>query len=91
VFAIESPQAKPTPIMSKSEDSHSVLDPALVRAARDIYHLYCQINPDRERRRQPIGVAINKLNYQGKLIFSSFPILLPEEIFMSIEQLDRNY
>jgi predicted component of type VI protein secretion system len=49
----------------------------------------CQINPDRERRRQPIGVAMNKLSRHGKLIFSSYPILLPEEDFISVAELEN--
>jgi hypothetical protein len=89
VFTIESPfaKAKVKPMMPQS-DAHRLFDPALLRAAKDIYSFYCQINPDRERRRQPIGVAINKLNHRGKLIFSSYPILLPEEHFISVDQLE---
>jgi hypothetical protein len=70
-------------------DANRLFDPALLRAAKDIYGFYCQINPDRERRRQPIGVAMNKLDHRGKLIFSSYPILLPEEYFISVEQLEN--
>lgn len=69
---------------------HLQFDPDLLRAAQDIYNYYCQVNPDRERRRQPIGVAIDKLSHRGKLIFSSYPILLPEESFISVEQLEKN-
>jgi hypothetical protein len=86
VFAIDPPKAKPTP-MSQS-NFYGQFDPALLRAAQDIYNFYCQINPDRKRRRQPIGVAMNKLSSRGKLIFSSYPILLPEEYFISVEQLE---
>ena len=72
-------------------DTYGLFDPALLRAAADVYDLYCQINPDRERRRQPIGVAMNKLNYRGKLIFSSYPILLPEECFISVDRLESEF
>ncbi len=88
MFTIDRPTAKATSM--PQQDSHGLFDPALLRAARDIYTFYCQINPDRERRRQPIGVAINKLNHQGKLIFSSYPILLPEENFISVAQLESD-
>jgi hypothetical protein len=86
LFTIEPPPAKSIPM--SQFNSQVPIDPALIRAAKDIYTFYCQVNPDRERRRQPIGVAMNKLSYRGKLIFSSFPILLPEEYFISIDQLE---
>lgn len=86
MFTIKPPHAKANPM--PQSDANRLLDPALLIAAKDLYSFYCQINPDRERRRQPIGVAINKLNYRGKLIFGSYPILLPEEHFISAEQLE---
>jgi hypothetical protein len=90
VFTIESPfakaKAKANPM--PQSDAYRLFDPALLRAAKDIYSFYCQINPDRDRRRQPIGVAMNKLDRRGKLIFSSYPILLPEEHFISVDQLE---
>ena len=86
MFTIEPLKAKP--ISMPQPDSCGLFDPALLRAAQDIYSFYCQINPDRERRRQPIGVAINQLDYRGKLIFSSHPVLLPDECFVSVAQLE---
>ncbi len=87
MFTIEPPQAKANPM--PQTDFYGLFDPDLLRAAQDIYSFYCQINPDRQRRRQPIGVAMNKLSYRGKLVFSSYPILLPEECFISVEQLEE--
>ncbi len=89
MFTIESPRAIANPM--PQSNSNGLFDPALLRAAQDIYSFYCQVNPDRERRRQPIGVAMNKFSYRGKLIFSSYPILLPEERFISVEQLEAEY
>jgi hypothetical protein len=43
------------------------------------------------QRRQPIGVAIDKLTYRGKLIFSSYPVLLPEECFISTQELETDF
>jgi hypothetical protein len=83
------PKAKAIPM--PQPDSYGLLDPTLLRAAEDIYSFYCQINPDRDRRRQPIGVAMNRRSHRGKLIFSSYPILLPEECFISIQQLDTEF
>lgn len=34
---------------------------------------------------------MNKLNYRGKLIFSSHPILLPQECFISVDQLELEF
>jgi hypothetical protein len=83
---IEPPTA--TAIQMPQQDFHGLLDPALLRAGQDIYSLYCELNPDRNRRRQPIGIAMNKISYRGKLVFSSYPILLPQEYFIAIDQLE---
>jgi hypothetical protein len=76
--------------MTPSSSSGSI-DPNLLRVGRDMYGLYCKLHPDGQRRKQPIGVAINKLSHRGKLIFSSFPILLPEECFIPIQELDGEF
>jgi hypothetical protein len=89
VFTIEPPTAKAIPM--PQSNSHGFFDPALLRAAKDVYTLYCQIDADREHRRQPIGVAMNKLTYRGKLIFSSYPVLLPEECFISTQELETEF
>jgi hypothetical protein len=75
--------------MSQSKSS-GFADPALMRVAQDIYSLYCRLNPDYQRRKQPIGVAIDKLTHRGKLIFSAFPILLPQECFIAIQELEAD-
>lgn len=89
MLTIEPPTANSTQM--PQQDFYGLLDPALLRAGQDIYSCYCQINPDRDRRRQPIGVAMNKLNYRGKLIFSSYPILLPQECFISVDRLELEF
>jgi hypothetical protein len=86
VLTIELPPD--TAIPMPQQNYYELIDPALLKAGIDIYEFYCQINPDRSKRRQPIGVAMNKISYQGKLIFSSYPILLPQEYFISIDQLE---
>jgi hypothetical protein len=72
-------------------DTYGILDPELLRAGIDIYVFYCQINPDPDRRRQPIGIAMNKLNCRGKLVFSSYPILLPQECFIPVDRLEVEF
>lgn len=89
MFTTEPPTAKATSAnQMPQQNSHGLLDPALLRAAKEIYTIYCHIHPDRARRKQPIGVVIHKPSYRGKLIFSSYPILLPDECFISIQQLE---
>jgi hypothetical protein len=89
VLTIDPPQAKA--MTMPQQDSYGIFEPALLRAGVDIYSLYCQINPDRERRRQPIGIAMNKASYRGKLVFSSYPILLPQECFISVDRLESEF
>ncbi len=61
-------------------------DPTLLRAARQIYRTYCEVHTKTSKR--PTGVAINQLTYRGKLLFSSKPVLLPEESFIPVSQLE---
>ncbi len=89
MFTIEPPTAKASSM--PQPNSYGFFDPALLRAAKEVYTLYCQVAPDRERRRQPIGVAIDKLTHRGKLIFSSYPVLLPDECFISIQELETEF
>ena len=63
-----------------------LLDPALLRAARQIYRTYQEVHPERIQR--PLGVAINRSTYRGKLIFSGKPILLPQESFVPFSQIE---
>ncbi|HEY9876588.1 MAG TPA: hypothetical protein V6D12_24390 [Candidatus Obscuribacterales bacterium] len=63
-----------------------LVDPALIRAARQIYRTYYEVHPDLIQR--PLGVAINRLNHRGKLIFSGKPILLPQECFVPFSQIE---
>ncbi len=93
MFTIEPPKAKPKtmPIPSPEDAYGLFFDPDLFNSAQEIYDFYCRINPDRERRRQPIGVAVNKYNHQGKLIFSSSPVLLPDECFISVQKMESEF
>jgi len=38
--------------------------------------------------RRPFGVAINRDNHRGQLIFNNKPILLPGECFVPIKQIE---
>ena len=62
----------------------NLLDPALLQAARHLYRSFYEANPDVVQR--PSGVALNRYNHRGKLIFGRKPILLPQECFIPFEQ-----
>ncbi len=67
-------------------DLPALIEPNLLRAARQIYRLYWAGNPNLVQGAS--GVAINKLTYRGMLVFSSKPIILLQECFVPLSQLD---
>jgi len=69
-------------------DFTALLDPELVRASRQIYTTYYEVHPGLIQR--PLGVAINRFTYRGKLIFSGKPVLLPEECFVPFSQIESD-
>ena len=84
--------AAPTMTMQDFEQSAAsrravpnLLDPALLQAARHIYRSFYEAHPDVTQR--PMGVALNRYNHRGKLIFGRKPILLPQECFIPFEQI----
>lgn len=66
-----------------------LIDPALMKAAHKAYRAYCEAHPSTAKR--PTGVAVNQVNYQGKVIFSNHPVLLPQEYFIPISQLESEF
>ncbi|HEY9806243.1 MAG TPA: hypothetical protein V6D04_06715 [Candidatus Obscuribacterales bacterium] len=62
------------------------LDPAIIRAARQIYRTYYEVHP--ELTQPPLGVAIDRYTHRGKLIFSGRPVLLPQECFVPFNQIE---
>jgi hypothetical protein len=62
-------------------------DPSLVQAARTIYETFATVHPEVTDR--PLGVAINRYTYRGKLIFVRYPALLPQECFIPFEVMER--
>ena len=63
-----------------------LIDPSLLRAARQIYRNYCVLHAKLTKR--PFGVAIHQNSHRGQLIFRDSPILLPGECFISVKQLE---
>lgn len=62
-------------------------DPILLKSARQIYLTYRELRSDNAE--QPTGVAINRLTYRGRLLFSKKPILLPLEEFIPIREIEN--
>ncbi|MDJ0735206.1 MAG: hypothetical protein QNJ47_14270 [Nostocaceae cyanobacterium] len=63
-----------------------LVDHNVIRAAGQIYYTYCEVHPDMVG--QPSGVAINRVHHRGKVIFTNHPILLPEECFIPLNQIE---
>jgi len=63
-----------------------LLDPNLLKSAREIYQTYCHFHV--KLTRTPIGVAIDKTTFRGQLLFTKKPILLPWENFIPISQIE---
>ena len=74
--------------MGDDTDFSVLLDPGLIRAARSIYTTYYEVHPELMQR--PLGVAISRLTYRGKLIFSGKPVLLPQECFVPFSQIESD-
>jgi hypothetical protein len=64
----------------------ALLDPSILQAARHIYRTYFEVHPDEVQR--PIGIAIDRYSYRGKLIFGQKPVLLPKECFIPLSQIE---
>jgi len=63
-----------------------LLEPAILRAARQIYHLFYEVHPGKMQR--PVGVVIDRQSHRGKLVFGVKPILLYTECFVPFNQLE---
>ena len=70
--------------------SNNLLDPNLLKSARQIYYNYRHFH--RQVKKAAVGVAIDRNTYKGQLIFKKCPILLPCEYFIPITQIEsKNY
>ena len=65
-----------------------LIDSSLIRSAGQIYYTYCEVHP--EMAGQPSGVAINRGNHRGKVIFTLQPVLLPQECFVPLNQIESH-
>jgi hypothetical protein len=58
----------------------------LLEAAREIYETYCESQA--ELSKYPLGVALDRQHFRGKVIFRDPPILLPGEVYVTLEHLE---
>jgi hypothetical protein len=86
VVVLDRPTEWPVENSSRS-DREVGFEPALVHAARKIYRTFIDVHPDVDE--DPLGVAIDRYSYRGKLIFNRIPALLPQETFIPFEVFDR--
>ena len=64
----------------------ALVDPTIIKAAGQIYYTYCEVHP--EIVGQASGVAISRVTYRGKVIFTQHPVLLPQECFIPLQQIE---
>ena len=84
-----SPSTPPNPSNRAYPDVGNLppmLDPALLKSARQIYRTYYEVHPEEPQR--PIGIAISTKTHRGKLIFGDKPVLLPNECFIPLSQIE---
>lgn len=67
-------------------DDSVLLNPKLLKAARHIYRTFYEVHPEVMQR--PIGVAMGRLTHRGKLVFGEKPVLLPQECFVPLNQIE---
>ena len=72
---------------NNTKDPNPSFDNELLKAARHIYKTYCSLHPNLVKK--PLGVAINPKTHRGQLVFSNKPILLPEECFVPLKQIEN--
>ncbi|CEJ44764.1 hypothetical protein [Umezakia ovalisporum] len=82
--ALRQEQAK----FTASKNQSPLIDPALIRAAGQIYYIHCEVHPEIAGR--PSGVAINHITLRGKVIFTNQPVLLPQECFITLSQIESH-
>ncbi|MEL6493896.1 MAG: hypothetical protein AAFQ41_02070 [Cyanobacteria bacterium J06623_7] len=71
---------------AKTQTNMVFFDPSLIKAARNIYRGYCNLNVPTEQK--PRGIVINRDSHRGQLSFNLKPILLPRECFIPIQQIE---
>lgn len=82
MYALQQEQAN----FTHSKKHPSFIDPTVIRAASHIYYTYCEVHP--EIVGKATGVAISRVTHRGKVIFTKYPVLLPQECFVPLNQIE---
>jgi hypothetical protein len=88
VNQLETPPSTTDMSPANTIETDAVFDqfsPTLLRAAQSIYSNYCQTHVTNQA---PLGIAIDRDTFRGHLIFINKPILLPQECFVPLEELE---
>lgn len=67
-------------------EAPQLLDPTLLRAARQIYRRYQEVH--QERTDVPLGVVVDRFTQRGHVIFRKKPALLMNESFIPFEMIE---
>jgi hypothetical protein len=67
-------------------DHPDFVSASVLTAARGIYYRYCRTHAEPQR---PFGVAIDRNTHRGHLIFTGKPILLPQECFVPLDDIEE--
>lgn len=87
MYGLQQPPSMSQPPSQPLESAlPTALNPALLKSARQIYRTYYEVHPEDVQR--PIGIAISTKTHRGKLIFGDRPVLLPNESFIPISQIE---
>ncbi|MEI6381075.1 MAG: hypothetical protein WCO81_09375 [Cyanobacteriota bacterium ELA615] len=70
------------------ENLETPADEVVLKEVKGIYQAYCLLHNNSRTLRKPLGVVINLKNYRGQLIFTNTPVLLPEELFLTLKQIE---
>ena len=81
MYALKQEQANFPP-----KNQPSLIYPNIIKAASKIYYTYCEVHP--EIVGKATGVAISRVTYRGKVIFTQYPVLLPQECFIPLNQIE---
>jgi hypothetical protein len=94
VYTTESPLSRPAVAAHAPDYGDSsyhpelppALDPALLEIAQRVYRTFFEVHPDYPQK--PLGVVINQISLRGQLVFKGKPVLLIQECFIPIKQIE---
>lgn len=96
MYTTERPLARPVTVAQASLSAADslvetmelspALDPTLLQVAQHIYRTFFEVHPNYPQK--PLGVVINQISLRGQLIFKGKPILLIQECFIPLSQIE---